>query len=56
MVTSKRKTYAPEYRREAAHVVIDTGRTIAAAVREVDVGEQLLNLDRRWCNARRLHF
>lgn len=45
MGTSKRKTYTPEYRREAAHLVIDTGRTIAAVAREIGVGEQLLG---RW--------
>ena len=26
---AKRKSYTPKYRREAAHLVIDTGRTIA---------------------------
>lgn len=45
MGTSKRKTYTPEYRREAARLVIDTGRTIAAVAREIGVGEQLLG---RW--------
>lgn len=50
MGTSKRKTYTPEYRREAAHLVIDTGRTIAAVAREIGVGEQLLG---RWVHAER---
>ena len=45
MGTNKRKTYTPEYRREAAHLVIDTGRTVAAVAREIGVGEQLLG---RW--------
>ena len=47
MGTSKKKraTYTPEYRREAAHLVIDTDRTIAAVAREIGVGEQLLG---RW--------
>ena len=45
MGMSKRKTYTPEYRREAAHLVIDTGRTVAAVAREIGVGEQLLG---RW--------
>lgn len=45
MGTSRRKTYTPEYRREAAHLVIDTDRTIAAVAREIGVGEQLLG---RW--------
>ena len=50
MGTSKRKTYTPEYRREAAHLVIDTGRTVAAVAREIGVGEQLLG---RWVHAER---
>lgn len=45
MGTKSRKTYTPEYRREAALRVIDTGRTIAAVARELNVGEQLLG---RW--------
>jgi transposase len=50
MGTSKRKTYTPEYRREAARLVIDTGRTVAAVAREIDVGEQLLG---RWVQQER---
>ena len=50
MGTKKRKTYTPEYRREAAHLVIDTGRTIAAVAREIGVGEQLLG---RWVHDER---
>lgn len=50
MGTSKRKTYTPEYRREAAHLVIDTDRTIAAVAREIGVGEQLLG---RWVHHER---
>jgi len=52
MGTSKKKraTYTPEYRREAAHLVIDTGRPIAAVAREIGVGEQLLG---RWVHAER---
>ncbi|NHN57461.1 IS3 family transposase [Calidifontibacter sp. DB0510] len=42
---AKRKSYTPKYRQEAAHLVIDTGRTIAAVAREIGVGEQLLG---RW--------
>ncbi|SMO85795.1 transposase [Propioniciclava tarda] len=45
--TKKRSTYTPEYRREAAHLVIDTGRTIAAEIR---VGAQLLG---RWVQLER---
>ena len=42
---AKRKSYTPKYRQEAAHLVIDTGRTIAEVAREIGVGEQLLG---RW--------
>lgn len=42
---AKRKSYTPAYRRDAAHLVIDTGRTIAEVAREIGVGEQLLG---RW--------
>jgi transposase len=45
MGSKKRKSYTPEYRREAAHLVIDTGRTIAAVAAEISVGAQLLG---RW--------
>jgi transposase len=45
MTSKKRKTYTPAYRREAARLVIDTGRPIAHVAREIGVGEQLLG---RW--------
>jgi transposase len=45
MSGKKRKNYTPEYRRDAAHLVIDTGRPIATVAREIGVGEQLLG---RW--------
>ena len=48
--TKKRRTYTPEYRREAAHLVIDTDRTIAAVAAEIRVGAQLLS---RWVQAER---
>jgi len=41
----KRKSYTPAYRREAAHLVIDTGRPIVQVAREIGVGEALLG---RW--------
>ena len=50
MGTSKRKTYTPEFRREAARLMIDTGRTVAAVAREIGVGGQLLG---RWVHAER---
>ncbi len=42
---AKRKSYTPTYRREAAHLVIDTGRAIVEVAREIGVGEALLG---RW--------
>ncbi len=48
--TKKRKSYTPEYRREAAHLVIDTGRTIAVVATEINVGAQLLG---RWVQQER---
>ena len=45
MSAKKRKTYTPAYRREAARLVIDTGRPIAQVATEIGVGEQLLG---RW--------
>jgi transposase len=42
---AKRKSYTPQYRRDAAHLVIDSGRTITAVASEIGVGEQLLG---RW--------
>ena len=50
MGTKKRKSYTPEYRCEAAHLVIDTGRTIAAVAAEIGVSPQLLG---RWVQAER---
>lgn len=48
--TKKRKSYTPEYRREAARLVIDTDRTIAAVAAEINVGAQLLG---RWVQLER---
>jgi len=45
-----RRKFTPDYRREAAHLVIDTGRTIAAVAREISIGEALLG---RWVAAER---
>mgnify|MGYP000853969087 CR=1 FL=1 len=41
LIGAKRKSYTPACRRDAAHLVIDTGRTIA----EIGIREQLLG---RW--------
>ena len=40
-----RRSFTAEYRVEAAHRVIDTGRTVAEVARDLGVGEQLLG---RW--------
>lgn len=42
---AKRKSYTPAYRRDAARLVIDTGRPIAHVAKEIGVGEALLG---RW--------
>lgn len=42
---AKRKRYTPEYRREAAALVLETDRPIAHVAEEIDVGAQLLG---RW--------
>ena len=47
---STRKKYTPEYRQEAARLVIDTGRPIAAVARELGIGPGLLG---RWVKAER---
>ena len=44
----QRRKFTPEYRREAAHLVIDTGRTITAVADEIRVSEQLLG---KWVRA-----
>lgn len=48
--SKKRRMYTPEYRREAAHLVIDTDRTIAAVAAEINLGAQLLG---RWVQQER---
>ena len=45
-----RRKFTPEYRRETARLVIDTGRSIAQVTREIGVGEASLG---RWvCSSR----
>jgi transposase len=48
--TRKRRQFTLDYRREAAHLVIDTGRTIAAVAAELNVGAALLG---RWVRQER---
>jgi transposase len=45
-----RRVFTPEYRKEAAHLVIDTGRPVAHVARELGLGEQLLG---RWVKQER---
>jgi transposase len=44
-MSGKRKKYTPEFREQAARLVIETGRPIAHVAVEIGVGEQLLG---RW--------
>lgn len=44
-MTSKRRSFTPEFKREAARLVIDTDRSIRAVAEEIGVGEQSLG---RW--------
>ena len=44
-MSKKRRTFSPEFKREAASLVLDQGYTVPAASRSVDVGE---NAMRRW--------
>jgi transposase len=45
LMGAKRRKYTPQYRQDAARLVIDSGRTIVEVAREIGVGEQLLG---RW--------
>lgn len=45
---SKRQSYSPECKDEAVKLVVNTGRTVAAVARELDVKEQTLG---RWVQA-----
>lgn len=42
VVGAQRRSYTPAYRREAARLVIDSGRTTAEVAREIGIGAQLL--------------
>lgn len=50
IVSSSRKKYTPEYRQEAARLVIESGRPIAHVAKEIGVGEGLLG---RWAKIER---
>ena len=52
-MTAKRKSFSPEYKDEAAKMVIQESRPVATVAREIGVNEQTL---RNWVNAyRRAH-
>lgn len=46
----QRRYFTPEFKREAAHLVIDTGRTVAAVADELQVGSTTLA---RWVHKER---
>ena len=50
-MTITKRLFSAEFRVEAAHRVIDSGRTIAEVARELAVGEQLLG---RWVRDERI--
>ena len=46
-MSKKRRSFTPEYKREAAKMVVDTSRPVARVADELDVHEQTL---RNWVN------
>lgn len=44
-MSGKRRKYTPEFREQAARLVIETGRPVAQVAAEIGVGEQVLG---RW--------
>ena len=44
-MSGKRRKYTPEFREQAARLVIETGRPVAHVAAEIGVGDQLLG---RW--------
>lgn len=49
-MSKSRRNFTPEYKEEAAKLVIDTSRPVAEVAREIGVNEQTL---RNWVNAYR---
>ena len=49
-MSKKRRSFSPEYKEEAAKLVIETSRPIAESARDIGVNEQTL---RNWVNAYR---
>lgn len=50
-MSDKRRKYTPEFREQAAHLVIETGRPMAHVAAEIGMGEQVLA---RWVRLQRL--
>jgi transposase len=44
-MSGKRRKFTPEFREQAARLVIETGRPVAHVAAEIGVGDQLLG---RW--------
>ncbi|PID98517.1 MAG: IS3 family transposase, partial [Actinomycetales bacterium] len=42
MSKPRRRSYSPQYRRDAARLVIDTGRPIAEVASQIGVSDKLL--------------
>ena len=53
IVSQQRKKYTPEYRREAANLVIESERPIAHVAKEIGVSAGLLG---RWVKLERCRF
>ena len=51
-MSRKRRSLTPEYKEEAAKLVIETSRPIAESARDIGINEQTL---RNWVNAYRKH-
>ena len=49
-MSKKRRSFTPEYKEEAAKLVVESSRSIADSAREIGINEQTL---RNWVNAYR---
>ncbi|BCO36409.1 transposase [Mycobacterium heckeshornense] len=49
-MSGKRRKYTPEFREQAARLVIETGRPVAHVAAEIGVGDQVLG---RWVRLQR---
>ena len=50
-MSKKRRTFTPEYKKEAAKLVVESSRPIAESARDIGINEQTL---RNWVNAYRV--